>query len=69
MVGRRRNKEREREREFGIEWNAQRIVIRCEKKKKKKKRKERGEKIWSRAQEGNSNSNEVILTLKGNIRV
>lgn len=37
MVGRRRNKEREREREFGIEWNAQRIVIRCEKKKKKKK--------------------------------
>lgn len=68
MVGRGGNKKREREREFGIEWNAQRIVIRCEE-EKKKERKERGEKIWSRAQEGNSNSNEVILTLKGNIRV
>lgn len=40
MVGRGGNKKREREREFGIEWNAQRIVIRCEEKKKKKGKKE-----------------------------
>lgn len=45
MVGRGGNKKREREREFGIEWNAQRIVIRCE--KKKKERKERGKNMES----------------------